>query len=81
MLEQLTAAAAAPNGGSGADHHNGHGNGNGAPVVGYDGMTADQVIALVASGALTEAQLEIVLEYESAHANRKTVLDRLARVL
>jgi hypothetical protein len=52
-----------------------------APVVGYDDMTAEQVVKLIASGAMTEAQLEAVRDYEAAHDARKTVLDRLAKML
>ena len=51
------------------------------PVVGYDEMTADQVVKLIASGALTEGQLEALRDYETAHAGRKTVLDRLSRMV
>ena len=55
-------------------------NGN-APIVGYDDMTADQVVRLVRSGALTDEQLAALAEYEQAHQARKTVLARAQRGL
>jgi len=94
VLEQLTPASA-PNGGN-REAEPRDGNGHTAPnevatgvavateappVVGYDQMTADQVIKLVASGALTESQLEALRDYEASHDGRKTVLDRLGRML
>jgi hypothetical protein len=54
-------------------------NGAAPPFLGYDEMTAEQVVKLVASGALTEGQIIAVHEYEASHAARKTVLDRLQR--
>lgn len=54
-------------------------NGATAPVVGYDDMTADQVVRLVRSGALTGEQLAVLVEYEEGHQARKTVLDRARR--
>lgn len=60
------------------------GNGSGgaaAPIAGYDAMTADQVVKLVASGALNEDQLRTLRDYEAGHAARKTVLDRIDRSL
>ena len=51
-------------------------NGAGAPVVGYDDMTAEQVVRLVRSGALSDEQLTVLVEYEERHQARKTVLDR-----
>ena len=51
-------------------------NGAGAPVVGYDDMTADQVLRLVRSGALSDEQLTVLVEYEERHQARKTILDR-----
>jgi hypothetical protein len=54
-------------------------NGAGAPVVGYDDMTADQVVRLVRSGALSDGQLVMLVEYEELHQARKTVLDRATR--
>ena len=51
-------------------------NGAGAPVVGYDDMTAEQVVRLVRSGALSDEQLSLLVEYEEGHQARKTVLDR-----
>lgn len=66
----------------------GVGNGKGStgpgavpPIAGYDEMTAEQVGALVASGALNDAQLQAVRDYESSHAARKTVLDRIDQTL
>ena len=50
--------------------------GAGAPVVGYDDMTAEQVVRLVRSGALSDEQLGLLVEYEEQHQARKTVLDR-----
>jgi hypothetical protein len=54
-------------------------NGVGAPVVGYDDMTADQVVRLVRSGALSDEQLALLVSYEESHQARKTVLDRATR--
>jgi hypothetical protein len=51
------------------------------PFLGYDDMTADQVVKLVGSGALTEGQLSALHEYESRVKARKTVLDRIDRAL
>jgi len=51
------------------------------PFLGYDDMTADQVVKLVASGALTPEQLAALREYEANNQARKTVLDRLDRAL
>lgn len=56
------------------------GNGAGAPpVVGYDTMTADQVVKLVRSGALTADQLDAIRAYEEARQGRRTVLDAVTR--
>lgn len=56
------------------------GNGAGAPpVIGYDDMTADQVVKLVRSGALTADQLDAIRAYEDARQGRRTVLDAVAR--
>ena len=49
-----------------------------APIVGYESMTAQQITKLIASGALTDEQLEAVREYESAHGARKSVLAKLS---
>jgi hypothetical protein len=51
------------------------------PFLGYDEMTADQVVKLVASGALTVEQLEAFRRYEAGSHARKTVLDKLDRAL
>jgi hypothetical protein len=51
------------------------------PFMGYDDMTADQVVKLVSSGALTAEQLAALREYEAQGHARKTVLDRLDRAL
>jgi hypothetical protein len=51
-------------------------NGAGAPVVGYDDMTAEQVVRLVRSGALSDEQLIVLFEYEERHQARKTIVDR-----
>lgn len=55
-------------------------NGN-APLVGYDDMTAEQVVRLVRSGALTDDQLAVLVDYEQRHQSRKTILDRAKREL
>ena len=47
------------------------------PIVGYDDMTAQQVTKLIASGVLTDEQLEALREYEAANAARKSVLAKL----
>jgi hypothetical protein len=52
-----------------------------SPFLGYDDMTADQVVKLVSSGALTAEQLTVLREYEAQGQARKTVLDRLDRAL
>src|SRR4051794_24883315 len=51
------------------------------PFLGYDDMTADQVVKLVASGALTPEQLSAVRDYEERGQSRKTVLDKIDRAL
>ena len=51
------------------------------PFLGYDDMTADQVVKLISSGALTEVQLRALRDYEAAGAGRKTVLDKLQRAI
>jgi hypothetical protein len=51
------------------------------PFMGYDDMTADQVVKLVSSGALIPEQLAALREYEAQSHARKTVLDRLDRAL
>ena len=57
-----------------------NGNGSGAPpVVGYDAMTADQVVKLIRSGALTAEQLDAIRAYEEARQGRRTVLDAVTR--
>ena len=53
----------------------------GSPFLGYDDMTADQVVKLVSSGALTPEQLAALREYERGSQARKTVLDRIERAL
>ena len=58
------------------------GNGAGdAPVLGYDDMSADQIVKLVSSGALGEHALVALRDYEASHEGRKTVLDRVDRAL
>jgi hypothetical protein len=44
-------------------------------------MTVDQVGKLVGSGALSEAQLHALREYEASHAGRRRVIDRIDSVL
>lgn len=51
------------------------------PFLGYDDMTADQVVKLVSSGALTPEQLAALRDYERNGQGRKTVLDRIERAL
>lgn len=53
-------------------------NGNIAePLVGYDSMTSAQLGKLIGSGALTEDQKMAIVAYESAHQQRKTVIQAL----
>jgi|SRR5436190_4585669 len=52
-----------------------------SPFLGYDDMTADQVVKLVSSGALTAEQLAVLRDYEAQGQARKTVLDKLDRAL
>ena len=47
----------------------------GPPFVGYDDMTATQVVTLVRSGALTAEQLNAIAIYEAGHQGRKTIMD------
>ena len=49
-----------------------------APIVGYESMTAQQITKLIASGALTDEQLEAMRRYEEAHGARKSVLAKLS---
>jgi polyhydroxyalkanoate synthesis regulator phasin len=49
------------------------------PIPGYDELTARQVQVQLAG--LTPAELRQVREYERRHANRKTVLDAVERLL
>ena len=51
------------------------------PIVGYDDMTADQVVALLRTGVLGAEQLEAVRSYEQANQGRRTVLRQLDRAL
>lgn len=83
QLPAMSPAGAAMKVGAAAATSASSGNGTStpAPVAGYDEMTADQVCKLVASGALGEAQLRALRDYESSHAARKTVLDRIDRSL
>lgn len=53
--------------------------GGGPPIAGYDDLTARQVQAQLAD--LSPGQLRSVEDYERRHANRKTVLDAVARAL
>jgi hypothetical protein len=53
----------------------------GSPFVGYDVLTAKQITDLVDGGSLTAAQLVAIREYETANAGRRTVLNRLEKVL
>jgi polyhydroxyalkanoate synthesis regulator phasin len=49
------------------------------PIAGYDEMTASQVNSRLAD--LSRPQLRRVRDYESRHANRKSVLDAIDRAL
>ena len=51
------------------------------PFLGYDDMTAEQVVKLVSSGAVTPDQLAALRDYEAQGQARKTVLDKLDRAL
>jgi hypothetical protein len=82
QLPAMAPAAAAMKVGGGANGNGtGAGGGASAPVSGYDDMTAEQVVKLVTSGALNEMQLTAVREYEASHGARKSVLDRIDKVL
>ena len=50
----------------------------GPPFVGYDNMTATQVVTLVRSGALTAEQLNAIAIYEAGHQGRKTIMDAVS---
>jgi polyhydroxyalkanoate synthesis regulator phasin len=49
------------------------------PILGYDDLTAAQVVDRL--GALSPPQLRKVRDYERRHANRKSVLDAIERGL
>jgi hypothetical protein len=49
------------------------------PILGYDGLTAEQVIARL--GDLSPAELRKVRDSEKRHANRKSVLAAIERNL
>jgi hypothetical protein len=49
------------------------------PILGYDELTAAQVVDRL--GELSPAQLRKVRDYERRHANRKSVLDAIERAL
>jgi hypothetical protein len=51
------------------------------PLVGYDEMTAEQVIAVVGSGGLARDQLRAVHVYEVGHSRREPVLSTLETAL
>lgn len=55
------------------------GAGSSFPISGYDEMTASQVNKRLSG--LSRPQLRAVREYESRHANRKTVLEALDRAM
>jgi hypothetical protein len=84
-VEQLPAMAPAAAAMKVGSAPGGNGNGSAAagapPVAGYDEMTAEQVVKLVGSGALNEGQLQALRDYEAGHSARKTVLDRIDKVL
>ena len=75
--EQLGLATA----GNGGAHYATPPAGAAQPIVGYDEMSAQQVVGLIASGALTPDQLAAIRVYETGTAARKTVLDRLDKAL
>jgi hypothetical protein len=83
IVEAQTALAATPGAPSSIDltAYSPAGGNGGAPIVGYEVMTVEQVVKLIRSGALSDEQLEAVHTYELDHQARKTVLDRLERVL
>ena len=68
-------------GGNGGAHYAAPPAGAAQPIVGYDDMSAQQVVGLIASGALTPDQLAAIRVYETGTAARKTVLDRLDKAL
>lgn len=81
QLPAMAPAAAAMKVGA-ASSGNGNGNGSaGAPIAGYESMTADQVCKLVSSGAFSAEQLAALREYEASHGARKTVLERIDKAL
>jgi hypothetical protein len=63
---------------SAPDGENGAGSQN-LPIANYDDLSAAQVQEQL--DALTPAELRKLRDYEQRHANRKTVLDRIARRL
>ena len=75
-LQPVGVGAAPANGGNGGSAF-----APAPPFLGYDDMTADQVVKLVASGALTVEQLEAVRDYEAGRQARKTVLDKIDRAI
>ena len=81
MYVPVEAAALASTGalvGTGAGGGNGHP--EPPPLLGYEDMTAAQVVKLVESGGLSESQLAAVETYERNHADRKTVLASIERI-
>lgn len=80
QLSNLAPAAAAMKVGA-AGNGNGSGSASAPPIAGYDDMTAEQIGKLVSSGALNDAQLQSLRDYEASHSARKTVLDRIDRSL
>lgn len=76
--EQLGIGA---NGGNGGSRVAGAVSNVAQPIVGYDDMSAQQVLSLIASGALTYDQLAALRVYETGTAARKTVLDKLDKAL
>src|SRR3954454_22845319 len=78
---QPVAAGNGGNGGSAGTGGSTSGFAPAPPFLGYDDMTADQVVKLVASGALTPEQLSAVRDYEERGQSRKTVLDKIDRAL
>lgn len=51
------------------------------PVLGYDGMDRDTLIAWLDDADLDEATLLHIRRYETSHENREPVLDRIDDLL
>jgi hypothetical protein len=51
------------------------------PVLGYDGMDRDTLVAWLDDAGLDEATLLRIRRYETAHEDREAVLDRIDDLL